>query len=404
MSTVTIKKIKSNDELHCHFPGQYDRQQCYVELDCTNSILSASYNAEIGGAVPFSVYHGHDQRWDIPCLTADAANSLMEDILPLAERVVAGYESVWDGQNQVAEFDDDARAAIDEINGLCDGVEADECNTISEYDVDEFLDSTVHTHGAYVDIDDIGHITAATSDSELESIESKINQMAESADGNIVFKGSVREWLESVRDNRDDPDWDSESGFSFPKCFTEDEQHRYAVLADYNRAYDQNVTSLHDQAYLLYEKCRQAINDHPDTCNMRIKNHGPYNPTDKKIVLASAACTTGSWCLTRAGEAYPLKFQECEETFEILKLVGFAYPWEWIQKRNRRLIRERDEQISSAAPELPGLQNALNEVTQKLCDLNNEHKRLTERIKTKQKEHDEATARANEWYQSVTKK
>jgi hypothetical protein len=118
--TVSINLVKGN-ELHYHYEGQANAQSCYVELDCEQEVLTATYNSEIGNAVPFSFWHGHDQRWCIPCLNAPAANNLLQSIQPIAERVISGYESIWDGNNFIAKFTDDAQAAIEEIGALCSG-------------------------------------------------------------------------------------------------------------------------------------------------------------------------------------------------------------------------------------------------------------------------------------------
>ena len=116
---VTIQETKTTDELVHKYPGQSDPQPCYVELDLRDGVMLADWNSEIGNAIPFTVYHGHVQRYSIPSLTADAANALMQELLPLAERVVDGYKSVWNGNNNVARLTDDASEANDAIDDRC---------------------------------------------------------------------------------------------------------------------------------------------------------------------------------------------------------------------------------------------------------------------------------------------
>ena len=116
---VTIQETKTTDELVHKYPGQSDPQPCYVELDLRDGVMLADWNSEIGNAIPFMVYHGHVQRYSIPSLTADAANALMQELLPLAERVVDGYKSVWNGNNNVARLTDDASEANDAIDDRC---------------------------------------------------------------------------------------------------------------------------------------------------------------------------------------------------------------------------------------------------------------------------------------------
>lgn len=120
MSENQIKIIECDaDELapvYLHYPRQTQAQGAYVELDLRNKTLSASHNAEIGNSVPFSVWHGHDRRYGIPnTASGEEINGLMAEIQPLVERVWAGYESVWDGNNHVAQLADDAEKAEREI-------------------------------------------------------------------------------------------------------------------------------------------------------------------------------------------------------------------------------------------------------------------------------------------------
>jgi len=136
--TVTIRECTETTELLRRYHGQNEPQGAYIELGLRHETMHATYNAEIGGAIPFSVYHGHDRRYGIPTFTAKAANRLMHELLPLAERVVAGYESVWDGHNHVAHLSEDAQAADAEIAERCEF----ECENASEPDVLQYTDAS----------------------------------------------------------------------------------------------------------------------------------------------------------------------------------------------------------------------------------------------------------------------
>ena len=89
--TITVRPV-AGTELYTRYPGQSAAQSCHVELDAERGTLSAASNPEIGNAVPMAVHHGRVLRWQIQPLRADAANALLAEIAPLAERVVAGYE------------------------------------------------------------------------------------------------------------------------------------------------------------------------------------------------------------------------------------------------------------------------------------------------------------------------
>lgn len=190
---LEIRQLTAWDALHCHYERQTERQGCYIELDCKTGIMAASYNAEIGNAIPFSVYHGHDRRWGIPCLTADAANELMEEIAPLAQRVLDGYESHWDGNNHVAALTDDAQQAETEIEAEIETLRVDEHNGVSEWDAASWL----------AEWDRLDIITAKTTDEELNAMEEEADGTAEVE--NIVLLGTGR-WLREKRDELRDAD------------------------------------------------------------------------------------------------------------------------------------------------------------------------------------------------------
>ena len=107
--------------LHLQYPREGSPQHCYVELDAREGgTLSAAPDPEIGGSYPGDVGLGHVNRWRIPALRAAAANALLAEVAPLAERMVAGYGTRWGGNNTVASYTEDAQAADDAIRALCD--------------------------------------------------------------------------------------------------------------------------------------------------------------------------------------------------------------------------------------------------------------------------------------------
>lgn len=115
------------------YPGQSHPQSAYLSLDCIDGHVWANYNSEIGNAVPMEVWLGHIQRFYIQAdLRAADINAMMRVMEPYLQRIVDGYTSAWDGQNEVAYFTDDAVEALrdvyikgeyDDTVGPCD----DEC-------------------------------------------------------------------------------------------------------------------------------------------------------------------------------------------------------------------------------------------------------------------------------------
>lgn len=205
---VKIIEVSEPAALYHRYPGQHEPQSAYVELDLRERTLSAGTDPEIGNAVPFSVYHGFERRYPIPALAADVANELMAELRPLAERICAGWEETWDGNNHVARLGEDAEAAEEEIrNRLGDPGDPnkwDDSEEITVWGVDGA------TNGD--EADEYG-ITAATTDERLEEVLEDIrSNLAEVSEGPVVLDREVWDYLVGLRDEQrldsEDPtDW-----------------------------------------------------------------------------------------------------------------------------------------------------------------------------------------------------
>lgn len=124
-----MKIVPTSHSLYRHYDGQMAIQDCYIEIDLKAEAMEATYNGEIGNAVPMDVWHGLRRRYEIPCILPATADALMADLLPLAERVQAGHETIWDGSNHVSRLSADAQAASDEIEAICQEVDGEDCAT-----------------------------------------------------------------------------------------------------------------------------------------------------------------------------------------------------------------------------------------------------------------------------------
>lgn len=199
MSTVRVIECTYADELHRHYDGQTEAQDCYIELDLREGTLLASYNAEVGNAVPFTVYHGFERRYGIPVLTGDAADRAMEEIRPLAERILADWEEEWDERrgNMVARLGEDAQAAEEEIEEKLG--DFDESDMVTEWDINGA------TNGC--EVDEYG-ITADTTDERLDEIEATIlKDLADVSASDVVVCHGLDTYLRELRDKlaEDDP-------------------------------------------------------------------------------------------------------------------------------------------------------------------------------------------------------
>lgn len=123
---LVYKCARSVNDYRHTYPGQFHPQSAFFELTEGYEIILPEWNGEIGNAIPFSVYYGRDRRYHFdPNLKRACVNRIGRAILPLLERVRAGIDIVWDGNNNIAELSDDARAAEHEIRCI---IEAEEAN------------------------------------------------------------------------------------------------------------------------------------------------------------------------------------------------------------------------------------------------------------------------------------
>ena len=199
-STITISEV---GDLYLRYRGQYQQQPCYVQLDCEAETLSAEVDGSIGPGTPFRVWHGRTIRWAIPALTTEAAEALLEEILPLAQRVVEGYECRWDGSNHVGKLDEDAQEADEAIRNLCDR-NWSESEVLSVWEASDWYGQC--GSGAYL-AGELG-LTAETTDAELSALATKEEDAAEPAriEGVERFLSDLREELRAEAEEETEED------------------------------------------------------------------------------------------------------------------------------------------------------------------------------------------------------
>lgn len=124
LSFRTVRRIA---EYRLKYPSELNYQRAYFELIHEDTEVYVTFDAEIGGAIPFSVYHGRDFRWYFnPLLKMSTVNKLGRALLPLVERVRAGHTVDWDGYNMTGSLNADAQKANDEIEALIERAEMEE--------------------------------------------------------------------------------------------------------------------------------------------------------------------------------------------------------------------------------------------------------------------------------------
>lgn len=199
-SAITIDPV---GDLYLRYRGQTSPQPVYVELDCESETLSAEVDTAIGPGTPFRVWHGRAIRWAIPALTESAAEGLLLDLIPLAQRVVDGYECRWDGSNHVGRLTEDAREAAEAIRDLCDR-DWSETEVVSAWDAHDWYAPC--GSGAYL-ARQIG-ITAETTDEELAALATKEEDAAEPAriEGVSRFLRDLRDLLRADAEEESEED------------------------------------------------------------------------------------------------------------------------------------------------------------------------------------------------------
>lgn len=144
--TITINTDNLRGEiapLYHRYQGQTNAQPAYVELD-EDGVVRADYNPEIGPphAIPFSVFHRRDLRWGVAnAIRGDALAYYLEsaEALALLERIHAGHDVEWDGNNNVGKLDDDAAQAEIDFEAALQALGESEDNMGAVWEVGEWL-------------------------------------------------------------------------------------------------------------------------------------------------------------------------------------------------------------------------------------------------------------------------
>jgi hypothetical protein len=195
---ITVIPVEDHTALYHRYPGQTSAQDCHVELDCETRTLSASYDTEIGNALPSAVWHGRVRWYGIPTLRADAADALLDRLAPLAARVCDGYERVWDGSNHVGQLDADALEAEEAIVDLCDKARQ-HGDEIVIWAAADWLDRSLHTPQG------IG-LRADMTDDEIGALAERLQSEAQSDEVDEIegLVAYLREWRDDLAAEQDE--------------------------------------------------------------------------------------------------------------------------------------------------------------------------------------------------------
>ena len=123
---LAVQLPKARKDYLWQYPGRDYPQGAYLQLRMSAEPphLCATFNGEVGTAVPEDVYHGHTLRFDFPCdaLLKDVREA-MKKMAPLCAQLARGYDTRFDGQSMVGVYDHALRDCIQEEIDHAFGVE-----------------------------------------------------------------------------------------------------------------------------------------------------------------------------------------------------------------------------------------------------------------------------------------
>jgi len=194
MTTVKIRPVVEPTALYCRYEGSYEPQPVYIALDLAGGELYADYQA---GGTPMRVWLGQVRTWSIPPLVADAANELLREIAPLAQRILDGSDIEVDPRtgNRIGVLNDDAMAAEREICEVIENWREDPAiATVEEIKAAEWYSACDDDP-----CDELG-LTAETTDDELPAVAARIEDDIRAAAEGVVVVTGAEAWARARRD------------------------------------------------------------------------------------------------------------------------------------------------------------------------------------------------------------
>lgn len=186
--------------LYKEYPGQTAPQPAFIELDCATETVEARYSGEIGNAMPMLAYY--DLVLHFPVLPETRGQVLAEFLeseafQKLAERIVAGFTSVWDGNNHRGHYSEESAYAQAEMTQLIERelYQASACVTV--VDPEDYFGDSLHYNEEETEVS-LGDMsfTADTAEGTLREIAGKLRA---SLDPEVYIPVSVTAWLKSIQ-------------------------------------------------------------------------------------------------------------------------------------------------------------------------------------------------------------
>lgn len=164
MPELNITQVVTEDELYHRYDQRQQPQPAQLNLDLRDGSMWCNYDPLIEGGMTQSAYNGLVLVATIPHLTADAANELMNELKDLAQTVLNGANTYWNGHDDVGKLTDAAAsAAWDEIREICAGTPFERSQLVEEWSPgDWYADESAEAIAVRLGI------TAESTDHEVE--------------------------------------------------------------------------------------------------------------------------------------------------------------------------------------------------------------------------------------------
>lgn len=191
--TITVWPVENPADLHTS--SGPTRERAWLMLDLTTGHLWCQTDYDTG-ATPVEVHYGDRLRWEIPPLTARAANHLMAEVVPLAQRIMAGATTVWIEREGRLFYrhDADSEAAQQAVEALTDPDQ--------DWPVEDQVQGWRAEDWLRTDCSDTARelrITADTTDERLDEIAEEV--LADAQDHGVIVIPDLNGYLRQVRDD-----------------------------------------------------------------------------------------------------------------------------------------------------------------------------------------------------------
>lgn len=194
---ITIKLVDEDepDALYRLYDGQENPQPCRIVLDLDYGEVWAEFNDHTDNFLPLAMITGVWRSYDIPVLTARAANELMRTLEPLFARVLAGSEVDFVDGDRVGELNGDARTAEDRIGEV-----------IAIHSVPANIVQGVQAEEWWAERDLPEALTADTTREELAAlVEDQEREAAEDSEVGYTVLHGAHEYLTARREEMREP-------------------------------------------------------------------------------------------------------------------------------------------------------------------------------------------------------